>query len=178
MSPTFSGNSESKTAGTSLSVLWSIDDQGYLGSTARFHQLRNPRKIFVFFLRQKQGSGRDILLEMLDRGSPWDGQHDGGSPQEPRQRYLCRTRTVRLRNLAQHFASIFTCSQREPRNKRNSIALTIIDHVVPFAVGKAIAVLHGDNRDDFACSLDVFLRNVRQRDQANLAFASKLSQRF
>src|SRR5260370_27811427 len=97
---------------------------------------------------------------MLDRGSSWDGQHDGGSPQDPGQRYLCRTRAVCLGNLVQYFARNFTCSQREPRNEGNSIALTIIHHVVPFAVREAIAVLHGDDRDNFARSLAMLLRNV------------------
>ena len=115
---------------------------------------------------------------MFDRRSPWDGQHDGGSPQEPGQRYLRGACAVCLSNLVQHVASNFACPQGEPRNKGNPIALTIIHHVVPFAVGKAIAVLHGDDRENFARSLDVLLRNVRQRDQANLAFVSELSQRF
>src|SRR6266849_8299312 len=115
---------------------------------------------------------------MFDRGSPWDGQHSGRSPQEPSQRYLCGARLMRLRDSVQHVARNFASSQWEPRDKGNSVALTIIDYVVPFAVGKAIAVLHGDDRDDFACSLDVLLCDIRQRDQANLAFVSQLSQRF
>ena len=115
---------------------------------------------------------------MFDRGSPWDGQHHGRSPQEPSQRYLCGARTVCVGNLVQHAASNFARSQWEPGNKSNSIALTIIHHVVPFAVSKAIAVLHGHDGDNSARSLDVLLRNVRQRDQANLAFVSQLSQSF
>src|SRR5205807_8552556 len=63
-------------------------------------------------------------------------------------------------------------------NEGNLIALTIIHHVVPFAVRKAIAVLHRDDRDNSARSLDVLLRDVGQRDQANLAFVSQLRQGF
>src|SRR5882672_12079602 len=99
---------------------------------------------------------------MFDRGSPWDGQHHGRSPQEPSQRYLCGARTVRLGNLVKHFAGNLACRQWEPGNKGNSVALTIIHHVVPFAVSKAIAVLHGHDWDNSARSLDVLLRNVRQ----------------
>src|SRR6266478_381204 len=115
---------------------------------------------------------------MFDRGSPWDGQHHGRSPQEPSQRYLCGTRTECLGNLVQHVAGNFPCPKWEPGNKGNSVALTIIHHVIPFAVRKAIAVLHGDDRDNSARSLDMLLRNVRQRDEANLAFVSQLSQGF
>src|SRR6266851_8363434 len=115
---------------------------------------------------------------MLDRGSPWDGQHDGGSPQEPGQRYLCGTRTAGLGNLVQHVASNFARSQGEPGNEDSSIALTIIHDVIPFAVSKAIAVLHGNNWDNSARALDVLLGDVGQRDQANLAFVPQLSQGF
>src|SRR2546421_8391628 len=83
-----------------------------------------------------------------------------------------------LRDAAKNFSSNFACSQREPRNKSNSIALTIVHNVAPFAVRKAIAVLHGDDWNNSTCPLDVLLRNVRQRDQANLPFASQLSQSF
>src|SRR6266576_3422440 len=115
---------------------------------------------------------------MRDRGSPWDGQHDGRSPEQPGERYLCGACMMCLRDSVQHLAGNSASSQWKPGNEGNSIALTIIDHVVPFAVRKAIAVLHRDNWDDLACSLDVLLRDVGQRDQANLAFVSQLSQRF
>src|SRR6267143_7118118 len=115
---------------------------------------------------------------MFDRGCSWNGQHDGRSLQEPGQRYLDGARTVRLRDSVKHFPGNLACSQWEPGDKSNSTTLTIIDHVVPFAVGKAIAILHRDDGDDLACSLDVLLRNVRQRNQANLAFVSELRQRF
>jgi len=49
-------------------------------------------------------------------------------------------------------------------------------HVVPFSVRKAITVLHRNDRDNSACSFDVLLGDVGQRDQANLAFVPQLSQ--
>src|SRR5712664_4704746 len=85
---------------------------------------------------------------------------------------------VCLGDSVKYFAGDFACSKWEPGNKGNSILLTIIHHVVPFAVGKAIAVLHGDDRNNSVCSLDVLLRDVGQRNQLNLAFVSQLSQSF
>src|SRR5580704_5428783 len=117
-----------------------------------------------------QGSCCNVLLQMFNRGSPWDRQHDAGSPQQPSERYLGGARTVSLCDSAKNFSSNFACSQWEPRNKGNSVVLTMIDHVVPFPIGKAIAVLHGHDGNNFPCSLDMLLRNVRQRDQANFAF--------
>ncbi len=115
---------------------------------------------------------------MFDRRSPWDRQHDGRSAQQPGKCYLRWTGIVRSRDPVQHLAGDFTGSQWEPGNKSNFIALTIIHHVVPFTIGEAVAVLHRDDRDNFASSLDVLLRNVGQSDQANLPFVSQLSQRL
>src|ERR1700694_383316 len=115
---------------------------------------------------------------MFGRGCPWDGQHLGRSSQEPRQRYLGRTRTVRLRDSVQHFPGNLACSEWKPGDKGNSIMLTITHYVVPFAVGKAIAILHRDDGDNFARSLDVLLRHVGHCDQANLSLISPLGQSF
>src|ERR1700730_3556700 len=113
--------------------------------SSRSHQLGDAGNPLVFFFSEAQRSRRDILLEMFGRGCPWDGQHLGRSSQEPRQRYLGRTRTVRLRDSVQHFPGNLACSQWEPGDKGNSIMLTITHYVVPFAVGKAIAILHRDD---------------------------------
>src|SRR5882762_4935273 len=115
---------------------------------------------------------------MFDRGSPWDGQYHGRSPQEPSQRYLRGTRLMCLRDPVQHVADDFAYPQREPGNKGNSIALTIIHQVIPFAVRKAIAVLHGDDWHNSPCSFDMLLHDVGQRDQTNLTFVSQLRQGF
>src|SRR5260370_30617820 len=97
---------------------------------------------------------------MFDRGSPWDRKHDGRSPQEPSQRYLHGAGMVRLRDLVKHVAGDFACSQWEPRNKGNSMAVTILHHVVPFPVRKAIAVLHTDDGDHFSRTSGGPMRDV------------------
>jgi hypothetical protein len=115
---------------------------------------------------------------MSDRGSAWDGQHNGRPAQEPGQRYLRGASTVCFCDSIQHFAGNLASSQWEPGNKGDFIALAIVHYVVPFAVGKAVTVLHGNDGNNFACALDMFLRDVGQRDQANLAFVSQPSQSF
>src|ERR1700674_1655416 len=115
---------------------------------------------------------------MFDRRRPRNGQHDGRSSQEPGQRYLDRPRTVRLRDSVKNFPGNLASSEWEPRDKSNSITLTITHYVVPFAVGKAIAILHRDDGDNLARALDVLLRHVGQRYQANLSFISQLSKSF
>ena len=83
-----------------------------------------------------------------------------------------------LSDLVKHIASDLACSERKPWNEYDSIAFTIIHHIVPFTVGEAISVLHRGDGDNFARSLDVLLRDVGQRDQANLSFISQLGQSF
>lgn len=78
----------------------------------------------------------------------------------------------------EHFAGNFASSQWEPGNKDDFIAFTIVHYLVPFAVGKAITVVHGNDGNNFAGALNVLLRDVGQRDQANLAFVSQLGQSF
>src|SRR5712675_3448155 len=115
---------------------------------------------------------------MFDGRSSGDRQHLGRSPQQPRYRYLHGCGLMRTRNSLQHVARNSTRPQREPGNKSNSVALAVIHHVVPLTVGEAVAILHRNDGDDFARSLNVLLRDVGQPNQANLAFVSQLRQRF
>src|SRR3982074_3403774 len=97
---------------------------------------------------------------MPDRRSSRDWQHLGRSPQEPRYCYLHRCGLVRTRNSLKQVAGNSTRPQREPGNKSNSVALAVIHHVVPFAVGEAVAILYRNDGDDLARSLDMLLRDV------------------
>src|SRR4029077_11369238 len=115
---------------------------------------------------------------MFDRGSPWDGQHNGRPAQEPGKCNLRWAGIVCLRDSIEHLTSNLACPEWGPGDKKNCMPLTIIHHVVPFAIREAIAVLHRDDWHDSACSLDVLLRDVRQPDHANLPFVSQLSQGF
>src|SRR5256885_11249914 len=115
---------------------------------------------------------------MFYRGRSGNGQHDGRPLQKPGQGYLRAARTVRLRDLVQHFAGNPAGCEWEPGDKSNSITLTIVHYVVPLTVGEAIAVLHRHDGNNFAGSLDMLLRDVGQCDQANLTFISQFGQSF
>ena len=56
--------------------------------------------------------------------------------------------------------------------------LAIVDHVIPLPVGKAIAILHRDDGDDFAAALDVLLGHVGKAHMANLALLAQPGQCF
>ena len=89
----------------------------------------------------------------LDVGRPCDIQWNTQEQLHQGVAQLNDGTFVCLSDSIKHFASDFTSSQWKPRNEGNSIALTIIHHIVPFAVRKAIAVLHRDERDNSARSL-------------------------
>src|SRR5579863_9879067 len=97
---------------------------------------------------------------MLNGRCPWDRQHDGRSSQKPSQCYLRGACTMCTRDSAKHLAGNFACSEWKPGDKSNSVTLTIVHNVVPFTVGKAVAILDGNDRDNSARSLDMLLRDV------------------
>src|SRR5260370_31730866 len=97
---------------------------------------------------------------MVDGRSAWDGQHDGRSPEEPRERPLHGMGPVSRRDFVERLTGNFARSQREPGNKDNSIAVAIIHDVVPFTVGKAVAVLHAGDGDYSARARDVLQGDV------------------
>src|SRR5215472_3911528 len=68
-------------------------------------------------------------------------------------------------------------SQREPRDKGDAIALAIIHHVIPLAIGKAVTVLNGNDRNDPAGTLNMLLGHIRQCDEPDFSLALELRQR-
>src|SRR5690348_16414967 len=85
---------------------------------------------------------------------------------------------MRLGDLVEHLACNSSCSRREPRDKCDPVGLAVIHDIVPLTISETVSVLNRDDGNDLARSLDMLLRNVRQRDQANLTRASELSQGF
>src|SRR5438552_14238668 len=83
---------------------------------------------------------------------------------------------VGFRDLMKNRAGDPARSKREPRDECNLVTLAIIHSIVPFAIREAVTVLHGNDGNNFASPLDVFLRDVRESDAANLTFFSQLRQ--
>ncbi len=68
---------------------------------------------------------------------------------------------MRLSDLVERLSGDFPCSQRKPGNESNSMSLTIVHDMVPFTIGKPVAVLNGDDGNNLTCALDMFPGNVR-----------------
>src|SRR5258705_1025386 len=69
-------------------------------------------------------------------------------------------------------------AERRPRKESDAVLLAIVDDEVGFAVGKAVAVLHRDDRHNPASALNVFASHVRERDMTNFALLAQPGQRF
>jgi len=59
------------------------------------------------------------------------------------------------------FGRVLAASERRPRNEGDVILCIVVDNVIPFAIGKAIAVLHGNNGYNLARAFYVLSRNIR-----------------
>ena len=78
-----------------------------------------------------------------------------------------------------HQSCGFAClAERRPGHEADVVLLTVIEEVIPLAVGEAVAVLHGDDGDDFAGALDVLERDVGEADVADFALFAQLGQSF
>ena len=71
--------------------------------------------------------------------------------------------TVRPDDTVEHAARLrkFSRCHREPRDERNFILLTIVHHVIPFAVRETVTILHRDDWHNLARPLNVFAGDVR-----------------
>src|SRR5262249_1899225 len=83
---------------------------------------------------------------------------------------------MRLGNFVEHVARDLACSERKPRNECDSVFFTIVDNVVPFAIGKTVSVLNRGDGNDLSRTLDMLPGNIRQSHQANLALVLQFSQ--
>lgn len=52
-------------------------------------------------------------------------------------------------------------SQWKPGDESDSVAFAVVHHVVPLSIGKAVAILHRDDRNNLARPLDVLARDIR-----------------
>ena len=83
-----------------------------------------------------------------------------------------------LGDFVKDVAGDLACPEWEPGNEGNSTFFAIVHDVVPFAIRKAVSVLHGDDGNYPACSFDMLPGNVRQADQANLPLLLQFGQSF
>src|SRR5579872_1081162 len=108
----------------------------------------------------------------------WDRKHDTRSLQQPRERNL-QSRRVEVSGCGfQGLLSEPVLTKRRPRNEGDPVPLAVIEKEIPLAVGKAVSVLHGYDRNDLQSTFYMLQGHVRQRKVTDLSLLLKTSQRL
>src|SRR5579872_3114065 len=115
---------------------------------------------------------------MLRRTGSRDRQRDGRAAEQPGQRNLQRRGVDLFRDAVEEFVRLAHLAERSPGNEGDAVLLAMVEEVVPLAVSEAVAVLYGDDGDDFAGALDVFEGDVGERDVADLALGAEVGEGF
>ena len=120
-----------------------------------------------FFSVKPQRSGEHILLagarpRKFPESEASVANVAAATPARLAWAWLRAQSAIRCKGLLRDFAR----AQREPGNKHNSILLAIVHYVIPLTIGKAVTVLHGNDRHDFASPLDVLPGYIRQSNQS------------
>jgi hypothetical protein len=86
-----------------------------------------------------------------------------------------RGAVMRSHDLVEYLAGNWPCSKREPGNEGDAILFTTIYNLILLAIGKAVPVLHRNNRNDPPRTPDVFLRpfDKKKRSAVNSCWEEK-----
>ena len=76
----------------------------------------------------------------------------------------------------QHLIGFPVLAERSPRHEGNPMLLAVVQQIIPFAVGEAVAVLDSDNRNDLPRPLQMLQSNVRQRHMTDLSLLAQPGQ--
>src|SRR5579859_3666709 len=113
---------------------------------------------------------------MLDGRRSGDGQDHFRTLEQPCQGDLQRSCIETGCNSLDSVMRLFRLTEWSPRKESDVVLLAVIDDEIGFAVGEAIAVLHGDDGHDPAGSLDVFASHIGERYMANFSLLAQLGQ--
>src|SRR5208282_5742033 len=129
--------------------------------------------------RDFQRGGGYVFFQVGDAGSSGDGQNHRRAPKQPGEREL-RGRDLQLGRSVLEGAGCageFSGGEREPGNEADVGALAVFEHVFGAAVGEAVAVLHGDHRNQFAGVVDLLDADLRKADVLDLALRLEILER-
>ena len=92
----------------------------------------------------------------------------------PCERDLHGTGAEFARDAVEQIVSLAVLPERSPGDESNAVLLAMLEKVVPFAIGEAVAVLDGDDGNDFAGALEVFEGDVGERDVLDFALRAQV----
>jgi len=126
-----------------------------------------------------EGGGGDVFLEVRDAGGAGDGEHDGRAPEEPGEGELGWS-DLQVRGGASEGAfraGQLTGAERKPGNETDVGAFAEFEDAFGGAVGDAVAVLHGDDGNDFLRVLDLLDADFGETDVLDLSLRLQILQR-
>src|SRR6516162_5273795 len=120
---------------------------------------------------------------MSYRRGPRDRQHDGATVQQPCDRHLRDRGAMALRDCVQLSASSSQASgcHREPWYEGQLVFFAILQHILMLPVTQVVQVLHADDLDHFAGSVNLGWLYLTETNMADLALLLQLgdyAQRF
>jgi len=133
-------------------------------------------KFFEEAVGELEGCGGDVLFDVGDGGSAGDGEHYAGTGEEPRESHLHGGGFDFSGDASEQIVRLAILSQRGPGDKGDSVFFAVVEEIVPFAVGKAVSVLDGDDGDDLASALEVFESDVGERCVLNFALRAEVGE--
>ena len=125
-----------------------------------------------------ESCGGDVLFNVGDGRRSGDGKGRFGASEEPGEGDLQGSGIEVVSDTVEDFVGLPILAERSPGNEGDRVLLAEVEKEVPFAVGKAVAVLHGDDGDDFEGALEVFEGDVGERHVLNLALFAEAGEAF
>jgi len=107
-----------------------------------------------------QGCGGDVVFEVGDGGCAGNGKHHAGAGEEPGERDLHGSGAEFSGDTVEEVVGLAILAEGSPGDEGDAEFFAVVEEVVPLAVGEAVAVLDGDDGDDFASALEVFEGDV------------------
>jgi hypothetical protein len=133
-------------------------------------------EFFEEMIREFEGGGGDVLLDVGGGRCAGDGEHDSGAGEKPGERDLHGRGLDFGGDAIEEIVGLSILAEGSPGDEGDAVFLAVIEEVVPFAVGKAVAVLDGDDGDDFTGALEVLESDVGEGDVLDFALRAELGE--
>src|SRR5271156_885579 len=119
-----------------------------------------------------------VLFQVFHRRGSGNWQNHLGPLEQPRQSDLQGAYLKILSDLLYDVVRLLRLSEGSPGEKSNAMLLAVVNNEVGLAVGKAVAILDRNDRNNPEGALNVLTGHVRESDVANLTLLAQLGQSF
>src|ERR1700744_245199 len=136
-----------------------MDRQASTAQACRWMSYRS--QLVIRRLTQLASRSSDVFFQVLDGGRSGNRQNHFGTLQQPRQSNLQRRCFKIASNFLDGLMRFLRLTEGGPGKEGNAVLLAIVDDEIGFAVGKAVAILYGDDWHNPASALYVLAGHIR-----------------